>query len=788
MPRLPPPGSWSLKTKFALCSGALMFAFSVAFTTWTLHTVETDVHDSVVDAQRALVRSTADDIDAKVELRRDAMLTIAPLLAQAAPRPGVAMDTFFEPRPVLKKLFDAVLVVDADGRVVHALPARSAETSVGPGVADRAFFAQLRAGAPLVISSPFAAPDNSATYIAFAAPLRAPDGTMTGALIGLLNPVHGNFLGDLGKVRIGHEGFFILVERSENPRFVLHRQLDLINTLAPGGKDHPIMAGALQGREGYVEGPSTLGIESLRSFKPLHSVPWVLVAVYPTTEAFSGLRTRQREVLLVGSALFVLASAAAWLLSGWLLRPLSRLRRLMDHHAMDPGLAIAPKSFGSAELAALVQAYNAQAATRRLFEERLQASEQRVREVSDNVPASIAYIDRHERYTFANARMRSQFGAAGASLLGRDLRSVRGEAGYASIAPYVAAALLGEAVNFETSEMVDGERRFSESHYIPDRDESGQVRGFYKMTFDITALKLAQHRQASVEQRLRAITDHLPALIAHVDRDERYDFLNATFKTWLGIDPAAAVGRPMAEVIGRELYASRQARVARCLAGEASSFEMEAQTLVGRKVLRIDYLPDLASDGTVAGFYTFSSDITELTDVQQSLHRLVRSDSLTGLHNRVQFDETLPLALARCEPGGHGLALMFLDIDLFKQINDSQGHAVGDQILIEFALRLRRAVRSTDTVARLGGDEFVVILEGVDSAAAPQRVARSILAEIARPFALGQRQLTVTTSVGIALYGQAQDGESPSALLARADAALYQAKAAGRNTFQVDAG
>jgi hypothetical protein len=152
---LRPLSSWSLKTKLALCSGALMFAFSVAFTTWTLHTVEADVHASVVDSQLALVRSTADDVDAKVELRRDALTTIAPLLAQAAPRTGADMDEFFRARPVLRKMFDAVIVVDATGHVAHEFPARSADSIVGPSVADREFFQQVQAGSAVVVSEPF---------------------------------------------------------------------------------------------------------------------------------------------------------------------------------------------------------------------------------------------------------------------------------------------------------------------------------------------------------------------------------------------------------------------------------------------------------------------------------------------------------------------------------------------------------------------------------------------------------------------------------------------------------
>jgi diguanylate cyclase (GGDEF)-like protein/PAS domain S-box-containing protein len=778
-------GSWSLKTKFALCSGALMGVFSIAFTTWTLHNVESDVHRSVVDAQLALVRSTAADIDAKVDLRHDAMTTIAALLAKAAPAPGAAMDDFFLPRPVLKKMFDIVLTVDADGKVNYEFPAKAASGAIGHTLGDFDFFRRVKGGLPLVISSPFRAAAGATPYIAFAAPLRSSDGTFKGALVGLLNLSHGNFIGALEQEHIGKEGYFMLVELGDKPLIVLHRRQELIATPAPGGRNHPIVATALQGREGAIEGSSAFGGEALRTFRPLRTVPWALVALYPVDEAFAGLNARRQEVVAVGAALFLLASVAAWLLTRWLLRPLERLQGMIGRHASDRGLEIDPASFGSMELADLVVAYNEQALARREFEDRLHASEARVREIADNMPASIAYIDRNERYTFANARVVAQIGRGGDQIIGSTMRQLRGDASYCEIAPYVALALRGQTVNFELCEFVDGHRHYTQLHFIPDRDDSGQVRGFYKMNFDITALKQAQDRQAQVEQRLRAITDHLPALIGHVDKEERYDFLNDTYKVWLDIDPAVSIGKRMAEVVGSEVYAARREKVARCLAGEALSFELDVQTLVGRKTLRIEYLPDVESDGSIAGFYTFGSDVTELKEIQLRLNKLVRSDSLTGLNNRLQFEETLPPAIARSREAASGMALMFLDIDHFKQINDGFGHDVGDQILKEFAWRLSRCVRSTDTVARLGGDEFVVILEGLHAESEAEQVGRNVIDEIRQPFGLGEIRVSVTTSVGIAYRPGIEATETAQTLLKRADAALYLAKTSGRNRYHL---
>ena len=166
---------------------------------------------------------------------------------------------------------------------------------------------------------------------------------------------------------------------------------------------------------------------------------------------------------------------------------------------------------------------------------------------------------------------------------------------------------------------------------------------------------------------------------------------------------------------------------------------------------------------------------------------LVRADVLTGVANRYAFNESFPLALSRARRAMSGLALMYLDIDHFKGINDTLGHAAGDEVLKAFASRLQQSVRVTDTVARLGGDEFVVVLEGVNNADEPRIVARKIVASVSKPLEIEGRTLALTTSIGIAFRREilAADAATAETMIGRADAALYAAKKAGRNTWRV---
>jgi diguanylate cyclase (GGDEF)-like protein len=166
------------------------------------------------------------------------------------------------------------------------------------------------------------------------------------------------------------------------------------------------------------------------------------------------------------------------------------------------------------------------------------------------------------------------------------------------------------------------------------------------------------------------------------------------------------------------------------------------------------------------------------------LHHLATTDVLTGINNRRMFDEFFPKALARAARAGHQVGLAFLDIDHFKSINDTLGHATGDAVLVEFARRLKSAVRTTDTVARLAGDEFVIVFEQLDSTTEADLLGRKILDGMQEPFALGETRRVVTASVGIALTTDANVGVEE--VMRAADLALYGVKAAGRNGFAVN--
>jgi len=193
--------------------------------------------------------------------------------------------------------------------------------------------------------------------------------------------------------------------------------------------------------------------------------------------------------------------------------------------------------------------------------------------------------------------------------------------------------------------------------------------------------------------------------------------------------------------------------------------------------------PVFEADGRFAGYRGVGRDITEIVEARARIAALAYNDALTGLTNRTGLAPALEHAVQLARRYGRKLALVFLDLDGFKQINDAQGHDAGDQVLVEIGGRLRGCLRASDLVARLGGDEFVVLLEELHDAGQAAAVARKLLAEIARPCTLPDgAPAQVSASVGVSMLPD--DADDARDLMRHADAAMYVAKQEGKNCYR----
>lgn len=300
---------------------------------------------------------------------------------------------------------------------------------------------------------------------------------------------------------------------------------------------------------------------------------------------------------------------------------------------------------------------------------------------------------------------------------------------------------------------------------------------------DVTQQKRAEQDLVLRESLLRTLADSIPAQISFVGRDERYRYCNRTYTEFFGVPTEKIVGVHVRDFLGGEAYEVIKPFINQALAGQRVTFERNISLRGETRRVEVHYIPQQNSDGTVSGFYVMVWDITQAHQREQVLRSRATTDPLTGLLNRTALIETLEEEIHHHFLRQQGLALLFLDLDHFKAVNDTLGHAAGDELLRVFAERLRNAVRLSDHVARLGGDEFVIFLTGIDSVQTPSQVASKILQVMREPVLLGEVPHAIGTSIGIA-YAM-NTTMTAEQLLAVADGALYEAKAAGRNTFRV---
>ncbi len=284
---------------------------------------------------------------------------------------------------------------------------------------------------------------------------------------------------------------------------------------------------------------------------------------------------------------------------------------------------------------------------------------------------------------------------------------------------------------------------------------------------------------SDIETRYRDLLAHLPVGVYRTTADGEIVEANQAAAEMLGFE---SVDELRSVDVGR-LYVRPQERLEHWEELGRSGVhpgEFELRRRDGTTIWVRDY-PRVVRDarGTVRYCDGIIADITERKRMEQAIREMAYHDELTGLPNRKLLADRLAVALAKARRGQGRLALLYLDLDGFKDVNDQRGHAVGDALLREAARRLAAALRTSDTVARIGGDEFTVLVTDLASEAAAAEVARKLIRVLARPFAVTSPALTVTASVGIAIYPS--HGATEDALMSSADTAMYRAKAQGGN-------
>ena len=309
------------------------------------------------------------------------------------------------------------------------------------------------------------------------------------------------------------------------------------------------------------------------------------------------------------------------------------------------------------------------------------------------------------------------------------------------------------------------------------RDARGEYE-MYCIDVDLGDVKKAQSQAVSKEELLKGVFDSIPDLFFLVSEDGRIIECHAGDSRKLYVQYESIIGENMADFLPQEVAAKfRNCFEKAMLEGGVLSFEYCLELPIGRAYFeaRISHLAGRKQLVIIA------RDITDAHEAAELIRQQAYFDSLTSIPNRFLSLDRLSQMIKEMERSGEKAAVVFLDVDDFKKVNDSLGHDVGDKVLVEAANRLSSTVRDSDTVGRLGGDEFIVLLGSLVSSFDAVDIVEKLLDAFIEPFSIDGRELILTTSIGVAVFPD--NGKSATDLLRNADAAMYQSKERGRNTY-----
>ncbi|HEX9160899.1 MAG TPA: EAL domain-containing protein [Thermoanaerobaculia bacterium] len=309
------------------------------------------------------------------------------------------------------------------------------------------------------------------------------------------------------------------------------------------------------------------------------------------------------------------------------------------------------------------------------------------------------------------------------------------------------------------------------------RSEDGAITGFLHVATDITERK---HAEEMLRKQSAAITASMDGIGILNDRLE-FTYVNDAMAKLYGYQrPYAMLGKPIKELYD-DLEVERFNNVILPAVRQRGRWRGEA---TGRRRDGFTFPQEISLTATSdGGMVVIVRDVTERTYAEEQIKHLAYHDALTGLPNRLLFKDRLTVALSHSQRDHSRIAVLFLDLDRFKVINDSLGHNIGDQLLQAVAARVQSCVRDSDTVARLGGDEFTLLLPALGRSEDAALVAQKIIEAVRYPFHIEGREFFITTSIGISLYPE--DGADAATLIKNADTAMYQAKEQGRDNYQL---
>lgn len=699
-----------------------------------------------------------------------------------------ALQGVLEHRRIFNHLFNAgSFVIGSDGIAIASFPVEMERIGVDYG--DIEYIATALKDGKAVISRPVLGKKSQAPLFGMAQPIRDARGNVIGLLVGVTDLSKPNFLENITESHYGASGNYLIAAPRHNLFVTASDKTRLMRPLpAPG--INPLHDRYASGHDGYGLLVNFRGEEELSAARHIPTAEWFLGLAVPTGQAFAPIDAMQSRMLLAAVLLTLLAGALMWLVLRHHLSPMfdavKSLAMLTDSGQPPPALPINRPD----EVGQLLRAVNRLLDTLRQRQEALILSEARFRCLTEMSSDFYWETDVDHRFT---QRTENNL-VDGHSLLSPLLVLGMCRWEIPSLTPDEAGWLAHRRVLDAHLPFRDVEISRVGAHGAvyhvsvsgdPMFNDAGHFIGYRGIGTDITVRK-----QADAELRIAACAFESQESMMITDEKGIILRVNQAFTASTGYEAGEVVGRsPQLLRSGRHseaFYRNLWEQLHRTGSWQGEVWDRRKNGQIYPKWLNISAVK--AENGTVTHYVGTHTDISERKDAQDKIALLAFSDTLTGLPNRILFQDRLQQALATSRRSGSHGALILLDLDNFKALNDTLGHDQGDLLLQQVAQRLLACMRAGDTVARLGGDEFVVMLEGLandfkGAASDAEMLGEQIRAALNEPYQLAGYENRSTPSIGIAVFsGQHNSGQE---LLKQADLAMYRAKTAGRNTLRI---
>jgi len=778
----------SLRTRIAL--GMLI---AVLLTLWLTTLVASrmlrkEMEAAIFAQQYSAVSLAAREVDRSLSDRIAAIEELAGRFSRSGNR--IDAQAFLEDRIFLSRMFNwGVMVLDAEGVARASIPVKLKRTGVSYG--DLPPVRDAFARGKTVVTDPLVGKATGRPVFSITAPIRDAAGRVQGLVMGITNLAEANFLDSVSTAKYGTTGDFFITAPGSRTFIASSDKRRLMQAGPPVGVN-PLYDRYIDGYEGSGLAVSSRGVLELSSSRQIPSTGWLMQSVLPAEEAFAPAASLQRSLILAGLGLTVLVCSVAW---WWLRRELQPAR--------EASMLLAGMGNGSLprqplpirrndEIGQLAGAFNGLLV--RIIAEEARAAEhaanERLRKIVAHVPGVVfqyrLFADGHGCFPFASEAFTDIYGVTPESV--RESADVIRGMALEEDRDRFFASLRASAESLELWRIdyrirrPDGVVKWLLVEAMPEREDG--VLTWYGFIADITEAK-------AMEENLRIAATTFLTHEGIMVTDARGIILR--------VNPAFTdiTGYAAEEVIGRSpavLKSNHQ---------DAAFYRAMWTDLLGKGIWQGEIVNRHRSGNTYPEWLTITAvkdvrgltshyvgvfqDISARKKAEDEIRNLAFYDPLTRLPNRRLLLDRLQQAVAASSRNGRYGALLFLDLDNFKTLNDSLGHDFGDRLLVEVAGRLHACVREGDTVARLGGDEFVLMIEdletaGTEAAAQAEAVANKVLASLNRPYQLAGQEYRGSSSIGVALFSGRDVGIDE--LLKRADLAMYQAKAAGRNTLR----